>query len=74
MTRLFLKKMTIGLKIDRFIGVLKGKLGQGSRVGYRKLPLKNTGDKMTRWDGTCNSPLGFSTAAHDFLYFEINDS
>jgi hypothetical protein len=44
---------------------------------YRKLPLENTGGilcKRTRWDGSCNSPLGFLAVAHDILNFEINDS
>jgi hypothetical protein len=25
--------------------------------------------ERTRWDGSCNSPLGFLTVAHDILYF-----
>jgi hypothetical protein len=27
-----------------------------------------------RWEGSCNSPCGFLTVAHDILYFETNDS
>jgi hypothetical protein len=62
---------TVYLKIDRFIGVLKGKLGQGSRVGYRKLPPKNTGDTLKGPDGTVlvTAPLGFLNRSPRYFIF-----
>ncbi len=43
---------------------------------YRKLPLKNTGDTLKGPDGTIlvTAHWVFLTAAHDILYFEIDDS
>jgi hypothetical protein len=39
------------------------------------LSIKSRGYcERTRWDGSCNNPLGFLTVADDILYFEINDS
>jgi hypothetical protein len=44
-------------------------------VRYRKLPLSKTPriySGKTRWDGSCNRPLGFFLAgAHDILHLKL---
>ena len=62
--------MEITFKMRHAIARLFTSIGKTfGKKNYSKLPLKNT-----RWDGTCNSSLGFLTVAHGIFCLETNDS
>ena len=71
-------RVTITVLVKHFmIGLVPGYHYSLNFVISRKLPLKKHRGILRKGpdgDGSCNSPLGFLTVAHDHLYFEICDS
>jgi hypothetical protein len=68
------KKCTVCKFFEGILGLKKPKNSVKIRTVNSLSKTPGEYSERSRWNGSCNSPLGFLTIVHDILYFGINVS